>query len=90
MDMSVIGISILVGVSSFGPIFLFCEVGEQLCSRSDLVCDAFFKLNWYSFPHQVQRMMPIIIVIAQNPSRLVADGAAACSRDKFKKVCHFK
>lgn len=88
--MGVIGISILIGVYSFAPIFLFCEVGEQLRSRSDLVCDTICKLNWYSFPHKVQRMMPIIIVTAQNPQVLTADGDAVCSRDRFKKVCHFK
>lgn len=62
--MGAIGIPIALGIFSFAPVFMFCEVGEQLNSRSIQINDAIRQLDWDTFPHQVQQMMPIILLTA--------------------------
>lgn len=87
MNMGAIGLPIALGIFSFAPVFMFCEVGEQLNIRSMQINDAICELDWDTFPHQVQRMMPIILLTAQNPVKLEGYGGIICCRGTFKKVC---
>lgn len=87
IDMGVIGLSIAAITMSFGLIFLFCELGEQLSTRSSEIDDAIWELDWNAFPLHVQQMLPTILLITQHPIQLIAYGGIPCTRDNFKKVC---
>lgn len=42
--------------------------------------------EWYAFPGDVQRILPIIMMGAQESVILQGFGNLTCSRDAFKKV----
>lgn len=58
-------------------IFATCEIGERMYQNSHDVEAKIIQLDWYKYPYEVQRMMPIFIMNAQkgiikfNPSKLV-------------------
>lgn len=67
-------------------VFISCELGERFCNSIDEICDVIERLNWYSFSIEVQRMLPFIIIIAQQPVALEVFGSVLCQRETFKKV----
>lgn len=71
---------------SFAVVFMFCEFGEQLRRRFDEINNAICDLDWYTFPPHVQRMIPTILLSAQNPPELMAYGGVSSSRITFKAV----
>lgn len=84
--MGVVAVFSVAALFSFGLVFMFCEFGEQLRTRSDEINDAICELDWDSFPLPTRRMMPIIISITQHPAELVAYGGCLCARNTFKRV----
>lgn len=71
---------------AFGLVFLVCE----LCQR---VCDGFAEMNktmnqfhWQSYPIEIQRLLPIVIIFTQQPIDFEVFGSITCCRESFKKV----
>lgn len=78
--------SIFNGICGIVTVFIICE----LCQR---MADGFVKIeitieqfHWYLFPIEIQRMLPVIIAVAQQPVTLECFGSIACTRDVFKDV----
>lgn len=55
-------------------------------SRFEEINDAFYNLNWETFPDNAKRLMPIILHITQQPVHLESFGNVPCSRETFKEV----
>lgn len=72
--------------AAFGLLFFTCEVGQRFSDEFDDICDVIEQFNWYAFPAQVQRMLPIIILAAQQPVAVECFGSIMCLRDTFKSV----
>lgn len=70
----------------FGFVFIYCEAGNQIAGKFDEVDEAFYNLEWDIFPEKIQKMMPIILHVTQQPVQLKAYGNFECSRNTFKKV----
>lgn len=76
-------------IYAFGQIWIFCEFGESMSNRFSKVDNMIYFCNWYAFPKEIQRMLPIIMVSAQAPITLTGYSNLSCLRDSFKKVTHF-
>lgn len=73
-------------IYAFGLILVYCEVGNQISSQFDEISIGFHELDWYTFPEEIQRMLPTISIVSQQPQQLIAYGGAPSSRDTFKRV----
>lgn len=70
----------------FGFVFVYCEIGHQLSSEFDTINDAFYELDWNSYPEEIKRTIPVILQVTQESFQLSAYGNYPCSRETFKKV----
>lgn len=70
----------------FGLVFIYCEFGQQigLCYRR--VDDAIYQMDWFSFPIEVQRRVPMILMLTQKPVEFKGFGDIVFTRDTFKRV----
>lgn len=75
---------------SFAVIFLFCELGERLTGRFNEIDNEIFGCDWYTFPADVQKMLPIILIGTQTPVLLNGVGNVQCTREAFKIVNFFE
>lgn len=73
---------------SFSSVFVFCDSSERIASYFDDV-DVYNLCNWYSFPANIQNVMPIIIMNTQVPVVLEGFGSIPCTRETCKRVNSF-
>lgn len=73
-------------LSAFGLLFFACEIGQRFTSEVEDISDMIDRFEWYSFPAEVQRMLPIIINVAQKPVEIECFGKIVCLRETFKSV----
>lgn len=71
---------------AFGWLLTSCEIGERFESKFNEIGNVIDQFKWYSFPIEVQQMLPIIILITQQPVTLEVFGSISCLRESFKKV----
>lgn len=81
--------STILGFWSFAAIFLFCELGERVTNRFDVRNDLIYQSDWYTFPFEIQRTLPTVILAAQQPIGICIFGSARCSRHSFENVSVF-
>lgn len=74
---------------SFCTILLICELGERLTTKFDEIDLEICFWNWYLFPNEIQRMLPIIIVGTQEPVVGAGFGNVSCTRAAFQRVITF-
>lgn len=73
---------------AFVSMFLVCELGEQISTRFEDINDDIYQMDWYLFPMKLQRHMPLILQVSQQPVGIRGFGNFAVSRETFKKVIH--
>lgn len=64
-----------------------CDVGQHVTIVYDECNDIIDQFKWYSFPVEIQRLLPLIIAGAQQPIEITAFGSTTCIRETFKRVC---
>lgn len=69
---------------SFGLNFTICEIGQRVSGAFDEVGDAIDELNWYMLPNELQKILPTILINAQQPATLECFGSISCARETFK------
>lgn len=78
--------SMYYGLGPLFLVFISCELGER---NGTLFCtfeDEINQFDWYQFPMRIQRMLPPILMIAQEPVVVKCFGSASCTRKQFQKV----
>lgn len=70
---------------SIFPIFLFCNLGEDVSSEFAGLNNALYQGNWYTFPNEVQRIMPILLIATQQQVVPRGFGNLLCLRQFFSK-----
>lgn len=70
-------------------IFGICEFGERISFAFYKINIALDRFKWYRLPKEVQKMLPIIMIAAQEPVQLNIFGSVACNRITFKEVSRF-
>lgn len=66
--------------------FLFCELGESVSDHFNLIPNVIYYLDWYTFPKDIQKMIPTIMMVSQQPIVLQAFASLKCTREAFKQV----
>lgn len=79
-------LSIVQTIWSSGLAFIPCELGERVTGAFLEICDGISVLDWYAFPIEIQKTLPIIMINAQEPVALECFGSISCGRDIFKAV----
>lgn len=62
------------------------ELGERISKAFSEVFDEIDRLDWYKLPIELQKILPIILLDAQQLVVLECFGSISCSREVFKKV----
>ena len=74
------------GLYSFGIVFMACEFGQRMTSAFADINILIGQFNWYKFPLKIKKMLPVILMSAQEPVVLEVFGNIACSRETYQKV----
>lgn len=70
----------------FCTIFIFCEFGENVCKEFDKVVNAVCESDWYAFPIEVQRSLPLLLIATQKQVIPRGFGNILCIRESFQTV----
>lgn len=73
---------------TFGLILVFiaCELGQRISGTFDGIDVTISQFDWYLFPIEMKRMLPMIITSVQRPVSLECFGEIVCTREVFKNV----
>lgn len=71
---------------SFADILLICEFGERVSGRFDEIDKMICRLGWYSFPIEVQRMLPFVMMATHKPVIFRGFSNILLTRETFKQV----
>lgn len=71
---------------AFGAIFIDCELSQRVNLAFDECSEIINQFDWYLFPGELQRMLPIILNYAQQPVEIKCFGSTACNRATLKYV----
>lgn len=52
-------------------IFLYCEIGEKVTQKFDEINYEIGQFDWYSFPFELLKFMPTIMLVNQQPMQLL-------------------
>lgn len=64
-----------------------CHFGERVTSQFDRINFAIDQCSWYDYPMEMQRILPMMSMMAQNPVLVEAAYLnIGCSREVLKKV----
>lgn len=66
--------------------FVACEVGDRVSSNLWEINDATDEFDWYSYPIDIQRILPMILMSVQKPVDIECFGSFKTNRESFKKV----
>lgn len=74
---------------AFAQMFIFSDPGENVSNRFGNINDTIYYCDWYSFPIEIQRLLPTIMVSTQEAVIIQGFANLSCTRDAFKKVIFF-
>lgn len=72
----------LMCVWSFVTLFAYCESADNVSSQFDVINDTICE----TFPVEVQKTLPILMMIAQQQVKINGFGNLPFTRDMFRKV----
>lgn len=86
INLFVVGLSIIEALYGFGVILFACELGQR-------VTDLFFGINgmielkeWYLYSNKMQKMLLLVMIVAQQPVEFQCFGSTSANRDTFKNA----
>lgn len=71
---------------SFATVVYFCEYGDMVTSRLDEIKDVIWQGDWYAYPNEIQRILPMIVANAQQPVVVHGFGNLVFTRLSIKQV----
>lgn len=71
---------------AIGIVFAFCELCQRVTDAFAEIADELKMLDWYRFPQEIQRMLPIILLGIEQPVFIECFGSISGLRETFKKV----
>lgn len=69
---------------SFAQFFVICDICQRVTSHYEI--DIYTDWEWYKFPENIRRALPIAIIGNQMPIEVKGLGNIECTRDTFKKM----
>lgn len=88
-NISDLSYAVLYLCTTIGQIFLFCYFGDLLTAKFETISEMFYQCNWYLMMLDIQKLMPTILCVAQEPVYLSGIGNISCTRVVFKRVIAF-
>lgn len=71
---------------AFFFVFLACECGEQVRhAYNEIECEL-HQLSWYRLPIELRKILPKVLLYAQEPVIIRGFGSFASSREVFRKA----
>lgn len=71
-------------------LFLVCELCQRASDAFEEINDIIGAFDWYLFPDEINRLLPTIIILAQQTVMIDCFGSLGCNRDAFKRVSFIK
>lgn len=71
---------------SFVVLLGICEYCERVRMTFDEINTMLDQLKWYLLPNQTQKMLSIILIVAQAPVEFRIFGSVSCNRKICKEV----
>lgn len=78
--------AVFCGFWAIALVYIVCEFGQRFSDAFSNFNDALGQFHWYLLPIDVQRMLAIIIINAQQSVVVTCFGSISCERETFKKV----
>lgn len=72
--------------NAFSTACIACELGQRTSGAFEEIEDMIGQYHWYLFPDEVKRILPIILMGAQQSAEWECFGSFSCNRDTLKKV----
>lgn len=80
-------IIVLLEVSfAFGYMMIICDLCQRITDAFEELSETIYQLDWYSFPNEVQQILPIVINFTQQPIEFNCFGSTPLTRELFKLV----
>ena len=71
---------------AFGVAFIACEIVQHICDAINSYDMHIGQTDWYLYPIELKKMLPVIINMAQKPVVIKGFGSMPTNRELFKKV----
>lgn len=71
---------------AFGILFTLTELFQRIILAFDENNDMINQFEWYLFPIEIQRLLPMTMMFAQKSIQVKSFGSKACDRETFKSV----
>lgn len=68
-------------------LFCICDLFQRITDAYNGINDVMIQFDWYRFPIQINRMLPIILMANQRPVNFECFGSISCNRETFGRVC---
>lgn len=75
---------------SFFMVYAACELGYRVRNAFEAIGYEIGQLKWYLLPVNVKRILPVLIMGANQPVGLDVFGGISCGREEFKTVSRKK
>lgn len=85
-NLAVLLVTTIQVMYAFVVLLIACELGQRFHLAFFDCSEMIGQFEWYSFPYEIQRMLPVVIHFAQQPVDIKCFGSAACDRETFKSV----
>lgn len=72
--------------NTLGQLYVACEICQRLSNAFMEIDDGMGQLDWYRFPHEIKKVLPIILVLTQQPFAFECIGSISCNRETYIQV----
>lgn len=80
-------VTIFYASYAFGAVFLMCELGQRGTNAFEEIDNVVKEFEWNLFSHEIQRILPKILIVTQKPVVFECFGSTSALRETFKQVC---
>lgn len=81
---------LVCGILALVFVFIACELGQRFTNAFVDVDNVLSQIRWYLLPNEMQRILPMVLIYAQEPIVVQFFGSMSCSRTQFKSVSNFQ
>lgn len=72
---------------AFALVLISCELAGRISINFEHICDTIANSKWYLFPISIRKILPTILINAQEEVYFECFGSIPCNRETFKRVC---
>lgn len=87
MDIMVLFSAFAYTCAAYCVMLLACELTQRSSDYFTNIEDIVVQWHWYLFPGEIKRLLPLILLVVQQPVEIECFGGIVCNRELYKKVC---